>query len=805
MPRYLGSHAFVGRASELETLNLWAGDADPKAMLLFEAMGGSGKSMLTWQWVNRHAVAARPDWAGRFWYSFYERGAQMTDFCREALAYITGQPADDFKTMRIRDLSERLIPLLEQRPWLLVLDGLERVLIAYHRSDAAQLRDEEADRARDQIGKRDPSAAIRPEDDELLRALAAIGCSKILVTSRLTPRALINRSGMPVPGVRREMLPGLRPADAEALMRGADIRGRSKAIQDYVQQTCDCHPLVVGVLAGLINDYMPARGDFDCWLDAPDGGRGLDLGTLDLIQRRNHILDAAIQALSPPSRKLLQTLALLQQGADFDLLAALSPHLPAEPDDDDPSDFPRSAAAKDLNATIRDLEKRGLLQYEQGEQRYDLHPVLRGVAAGRMSSEERTAQGEQVVDYFTRQSPGTWDHADSLDDLRPGLQLVVTLTQLGRFEEAMETFQGSLGTALWFNCGASAKGLALLRPFFPQGWDGATVPLKDGTRSDLLNAAAIALGDVDSRQAQRLLERSLRLDIASGNMDSACVKLHNLAINFGKLRQLALRERSLLLALDLAKALGDEEEIFLSLLGLFAFASDIGDDQRADRLWAELDPMGRDWHRNAYRPGDAETLRAYDRWYRGDLTENQLAEAEALARDGRNRQRVKEMAFLRGQYHLERGEAGLAVDSLAEAVRLAREVGSEDISAEACLALARLRAGETVEAPAEAERLDGKEGKAELDVAELWRELGETARAIAAAYRAHEGAVADGKPYVYRHELIRSRALLEELGAELPEIPIYDPAKDPPFDWEADVRKMIKELKAERAKQADGS
>ena len=34
-------------------------------MLLFEAIGGTGKSMLTWEWITRHASGARADWAGR--------------------------------------------------------------------------------------------------------------------------------------------------------------------------------------------------------------------------------------------------------------------------------------------------------------------------------------------------------------------------------------------------------------------------------------------------------------------------------------------------------------------------------------------------------------------------------------------------------------------------------------------------------------------------------------------------------------------------------------------------------------------
>jgi hypothetical protein len=75
-PPYIGSHPFVGRASQLETLMDWASPADSHPLLLYEAIGGSGKSMLTWEWTTEHATDVRDDWAGRFWYSFYERGAR---------------------------------------------------------------------------------------------------------------------------------------------------------------------------------------------------------------------------------------------------------------------------------------------------------------------------------------------------------------------------------------------------------------------------------------------------------------------------------------------------------------------------------------------------------------------------------------------------------------------------------------------------------------------------------------------------------------------------------------------------------
>ena len=222
-PDYLGSHDFVGRAAELDTLDDWCAAADPKPMLLFEAMGGSGKSMLTWHWLNHNATKRRPNWAGRFWYSFYESGATMEAFCRQALAYMGRRDPEDFRQLRAPELCELLVDALKSAPWLFVLDGLERVLVAYHRIDAAELRDEDVETAKDQIARRDPRMAIRPADDDLLRKLADVAPSKILVTSRLTPHALVNSSDMPMPGVRRELLKGLRPHDAEAFLRACGV------------------------------------------------------------------------------------------------------------------------------------------------------------------------------------------------------------------------------------------------------------------------------------------------------------------------------------------------------------------------------------------------------------------------------------------------------------------------------------------------------------------------------------------------------------------------------------------------------
>jgi hypothetical protein len=94
VPPYSPGHEFVGRKTELALIDAWA--VSMKPALLFEAIGGMGKSMLTWEWVRRYASKVRQDWAGIFWYSFYEAGADMNHFCAHAMAYVAEKDPGQF-------------------------------------------------------------------------------------------------------------------------------------------------------------------------------------------------------------------------------------------------------------------------------------------------------------------------------------------------------------------------------------------------------------------------------------------------------------------------------------------------------------------------------------------------------------------------------------------------------------------------------------------------------------------------------------------------------------------------------------
>ncbi len=804
-PAYIGSHEFVGRASQLETLSDWATPADAHPILLFEAIGGAGKSILTWEWADRLAAEVRDDWAGRFWYSFYEKGAIMADFCGRALAYMTRRPFEDFRKKKTPELAEQLLRHLQERPWLLILDGLERVLVAYQRFDAAQLRDEEADHPTDQIAHRDPCDAIRPEDDDLLRALAGAAPSKLLITTRLTPRTLLNSASQAIPGVLRERLPGLRPADAEALLRNCGVTGTSTEMQRYLKTHCDCHPLVTGVLAGLINDYLPDRGNFDAWAAAPDGGEQLNLADLNLNQKRNHILTAALDALPEESRRLLSTLALLSEAVDYPTLSAFNPHLPPETQEMEGGEG--LAAQQALTMTVGDLERRGLLQYDARTKRHDLHPVVRSVVTGRLREDEKDRLGQCVVDHFSPKAHSPYEEAETLEDVRDGLHVVRTLLQMGRHQQAYDAYRGDLGDALIFNLEASAEILSLLRPFFPQGWGTLSDDLCAYDASFVANDVGTALHRTGaSEEALAVHSPVLHVSLRDANWANVAVGMYQISTGLAAENRLAREERCLVLALDLAAQCGRNDLLFGARVDRFAHLAKVGRPTDAEAIWELLDPMGRNWPRNLYRPGQAEYRYARFRFWQEQLTDEHLVNAEQLGEAGKDRSVVRSLLALRGAWQLEQGRYGRAAESLHKAVHMARQVGHTDAAAETQLVIARFHLNQLRDPREAAEQLAQAKKPFHCGLAELWLAIGDREQVERHARKAYEWAWADGEPYVDRYELNKSRALLEQLGAEIPDLPPYDPAKDEKFPWEDDVAAAIEKLRLENeAKKRDKS
>jgi hypothetical protein len=262
-------------------------------------IGGMGKSALTWKWFNQISPNEMKPLAGRMWWSFYESDADFENFLIRALCYVSEQTEDTVRALPWPEREAQLLRHLNEEPYLLVLDGLERILIAYHRMDASYLADDDYDQqtanrvvgaiglpptaAQSFVGQHRLRQTTDPRAGAFLQKLAQVAKSRILITSRLYPFALQMPTGHPRPGCFAYFLPGLSDDDALGLWRALNVKG-ARAELVPVFGSVKGHPLLVQALAGEVANYKKSPGDFAQWrADHPQ----FNPTSLPLVQSRN--------------------------------------------------------------------------------------------------------------------------------------------------------------------------------------------------------------------------------------------------------------------------------------------------------------------------------------------------------------------------------------------------------------------------------------------------------------------------------------------------------------------------------------
>ncbi len=275
-------------------------------------------------------------------------------------------------------------------------------------------------------------------------------------------------------------------------------------------------------------------------------------------------------------------------------------------------------------------------------------------------------------------------------------------------------------------------------------------------------------------------------------------KLINLAIMLREQNRLGQDDRATFLGLRLGELIDHEELRFCSRLERFDCLAILGRWQDAHAMWNLLDPMGRNWSRSMYRPGDAEKSYALACFYRGNLNESHLANALGLAEKGNNSPAIREIHKLRGRWLLEQFEFALAARSLNHAVQMARAARQYEADAETYLKLAQFHSSDLDNPRHEADQLEAAANVDYLALAELWLAIGDREKAKTWALKAYRRAWADGEPFVFRYALTKSRALLETLGAEIPDLPKSEYEK---FPCEDEVVAAIEKLEQEKKKK----
>ena len=545
---------FTGRAGERQMLSQWL-SGDQRSILALVAIGGMGKSALTWVWLQRDilgqplpglasdppeaaescrvAEADRPE--GVLWWSFYEVESSFTLFLDKALAYASGGSVDSIYNPSVHDKVRALIDLLQERRLLIVLDGFERELRAYASLSAVYQGD---DVIEDTQGSY--RACTDPHASNFLRWAAALPLkSRILLTSRLLPRELDE-----VGGCQREELSGLAPEDAVVFFRAQGVRGTHAEIETACRRV-GYHPLTLRLLAGMIINDPVHPGDVAVAVNYSP----ID----DLVAREHHILALAYQSLNPPLRELLSRLAAFRSPVDYDIAAILNPF----------------AGRRELGLAFRELMNRGLIYFDEERWHYDLHPIVRKYAYDRLSNKDGVHT--RLRNYLATVPTLALVQVESVEDLAPDIELYHHTVRAGRYEDALELYRERLADPLFYRLGAYQVEIDLLLALFPNSKDlsvlrwsqGIKVPLprlkQKSAQAWTLNALASSYSrSGQPRSALPLLEVHYALRERLKDRANLAIGLKNLASVQLDLGELAEAEENLQNSLEWAQKCGED-------------------------------------------------------------------------------------------------------------------------------------------------------------------------------------------------------------------------------------------------------
>jgi tetratricopeptide (TPR) repeat protein len=794
----LQSRDLVGRQKELNTLTDWVATPTSEAfetrVFCLVAIGGMGKSALTWKWFNQIAPNEINPLAGRLWWSFYESDATFENFLIRALCYVANETEDTVRALPWPEREARLLRHLNDKLYLFVLDGLERILIAYHRMDASYLADDDYDKqtanwvagavglpawgAQSFVGQHRLRQTSDPRAGAFLQKLAGVVKSRILITSRLYPTELQLPTGYPRPGCGAHLLRGLHDDDALGLWRTLYVKG-SRAELVPIFRSVEGHPLLVQALASEVANYKKAPRDFPKWRsDHPQ----FDPASLPLVQSRTHILEFALKGLSAKVREVLLTLVGFRMPASYTTLEELL----VGPDK-------ACGSAQDLDRALTELEDRGLIGWDREANRYDAHPIVRGVVWQCASVDHRREVYAALEAHFEPMATPAWRKVESLSDLTPAIERYHTLIGLERYDDAYVLFHNRLRRATAYRLAAHRERIAWLEQLFPRGMSELPILAQDSHKAYALSELALSYQYLG--QPGRAVPLFRRADAIYAGPEEDRYRVATLS-NLGDAlcETGALREAESVVrrALILSPGLGDSFRRTLSLLELGCVLTTQHRPfggvalHRAWRVWTKLGDLQGEGLATAY-------LAERSIWH-GDLIKARALADKAwgLATHQRFERDFIRSALTQGRVALGLGDVARADERLHHALTRTRAVNVVDLELLALITIAELRLAQCRPAEARACLDDvwepAERGRYPLYQADAYNVLsdielaeGDKSAAITAATKAYQAAWCDGPPYAYHWGLEKAKKRLAALGAPAPNMPPFDESKFEPI------------------------
>ncbi|ODS39204.1 MAG: hypothetical protein A7316_06165 [Candidatus Altiarchaeales archaeon WOR_SM1_86-2] len=647
---------FVGRQKERDLLSEWL-ENDPTPMLALTAIGGMGKSALSWYWLNEDLLKKGKKFDGVFWWSFYDEKSSFEKFLDDSISYASGKKINPKEIRSTWDKMQTFFDLFKNSNFFLVLDGLERILRAYagmgspYKGDAVK-EDE----------KQDFRACIDPNAAQFLQRLSA-GCpqTKILITSRLFPKELEG-----IAGCRRVNLEVMNKEDAVEFFIKQGVKGTRAEIED-VCCAHGYHPLCLRLLSGMIVKDTKYAGDIKAWTRHNP--------IPELVPKEHHILELAYDSLDDKKRALISKISAFRNPMDYNSLLIFN-------------DF---YSEEKFNDVLIELTNRGLLFRDEKHNKFDLHPIVRNYCYNRLI--DKKGVHSKLRDYF-KEIPEP-EKFESVDDLAAVIELYYHTVGAERYDEACDLFYDRFGEQLHYRFGAYQTIIELLRALFPDGEDKPPKLKNERYQGWTLNTLGSSYSfSGRSRRAVSLREMHNKLREKAGDKENIAVGLGNLSLDQIKLGELDAAESNLKRRIEICREINDEfmEAVSNQELGrLLSYRGNFEESGKelvkAQKVFDKYGPTQTNFVSIvlAYRSIRSLLMSSADEALTSAKKSRELADINKLERD------IIQAEYLLGAAYIMKGNLTEAEKHLTEALTRDRKINLVESEPDILLGFAKLR------------------------------------------------------------------------------------------------------------------
>ena len=504
--------------------------------MVLNGLGGTGKTIISWEWKEQLKQKGNiPKPLKIFLWSFYKVYANFENFLNVLLTDDYGKNTDIVRSWSTDQKVDELLNLLNQQNTLLVLDGIEKELLAYK-----DTKDEHYDQT-NIIGNRELRQYTNRTFKKFVNGLNILPNCKTLITTRVMPEGFPDLDdpgySYDISGCEVVTVEDMEDTEVIAFVRSFDIKGTDHEILAVANEWSK-HPLSLRLLVNYL-DYR--RKEDSKYIPHIKDAPPIDELETDRLKRTLK----AIAEHTPEREKLL-----LMQMSAFRLYSMNYPMLII---------FRQDESIPEFKQVMQNLYDLGLItstvneKYEISDDTdVNIHPLIRHFFYIELRESVYLIEThELLIEFFKTfiDNKNKYDtifgkmyqaikaaegyETNTLNDLIPVIELYHHLVGAGKLDEACDLLDKRLiPRPLHYQFAEYNLMIELLQALFPDGEDKLPRLKKEVDQAWTLTSLANIYTPTGQPTksfllfllALKILEKcDEKLDLASGMINMACM------------------------------------------------------------------------------------------------------------------------------------------------------------------------------------------------------------------------------------------------------------------------------------------